>query len=575
MIELKQNKIWTDSLSNALGLSNPWDELEKPLRKFICFAGGGGPGGDGDGDADDTDMDIGPSAPAGPTGPGGTSDGDFGGEAEGFGAAFGGLGAVSGPAGEGFGGFGGPAGADPTNPYQQNMNFNKNVQAARLALQALTPKEVVVPHTPVPYVPAPPPLPVSWARGQLAPLPPAVYVATNPNPPPAVIGPYGPQNAPVDFAPVSRNDIATRTETGRSINPGLTTFGYNTGKGRGVFGGYTSSDPDTAAADVAAGLGTSDVGSFDIGGLFNGLATTALGVLGGPVVSGALALGNAAQGRSGTGTFGALANAVQGNEAALTGSAPSGSAPSGSAPSGSSPSGSAFGNENDGPLFEILGIPGLKRGGIVGMASGGDLKDVLGFMVPPYGLGRAMKEDGIEGLLSFFSPAFALSGGQLPAGLDNLIGGSSEAQAPAPAAVRSAEVPVEASPPPSIGELEEMQNIAVMQQVLAGQPVEAQMGGLVSAFAMGGVPSPYFEGRVMGAGDGMSDSIPFSIEGQQPAILSRDEYVLPADIVSMMGNGSSDAGAGKIDSFINDFRVQKYGRGEQPPETSRGLSSIG
>ncbi len=107
-----------------------------------------------------------------------------------------------------------------------------------------------------------------------------------------------------------------------------------------------------------------------------------------------------------------------------------------------------------------------------------------------------------------------------------------------------------------------------------GGLVQLPQGGLISAYQMGGSPSPYFEGRVMGPGDGMSDSIPFSIEGQQPAILSRDEYVLPADIVSMMGNGSSDAGAGKIDSFINDFRVQKYGRGEQPPETTRGLSSI-
>lgn len=107
-----------------------------------------------------------------------------------------------------------------------------------------------------------------------------------------------------------------------------------------------------------------------------------------------------------------------------------------------------------------------------------------------------------------------------------------------------------------------------------GGLVQLPQGGLISAYQMGGSPSPYFEGRVTGPGDGMSDSIPFSIEGQQPAILSRDEYVLPADIVSMMGNGSSDAGAGKIDSFINDFRMQKYGRGEQPPETSRGLSSI-
>ena len=155
------------------------------------------------------------------------------------------------------------------------------------------------------------------------------------------------------------------------------------------------------------------------------------------------------------------------------------------------------------------------------------------------------------------------------------MGGLSLDQPGTGQATRTIDELVQAGPPPTIDELEEMQNIAVMQQVLAGQSVEAQMGGLVSAFAMGGAPSPYFEGRVVGPGDGMSDSIPFSIENQQPAILSRDEYVLPADIVSMMGNGSSDAGAGKIDSFINDFRVQKYGRGAQPPETSRGLSSIG
>ena len=85
MIELKQNKIWTDSLSNALGLSNPWDELEKPLRKFICFAGGGGgPGGDGDGDGyglSDADLDAMSItyAPADVVSP------DFGGEFSGFG----------------------------------------------------------------------------------------------------------------------------------------------------------------------------------------------------------------------------------------------------------------------------------------------------------------------------------------------------------------------------------------------------------------------------------------------------------------------------------------------------------
>jgi len=62
MIELKQNKKWSDSLSSALGLDNPWDELEKPLRKFICFGEGGdsgGAGGGGGGGDAETDVEFG------------------------------------------------------------------------------------------------------------------------------------------------------------------------------------------------------------------------------------------------------------------------------------------------------------------------------------------------------------------------------------------------------------------------------------------------------------------------------------------------------------------------------------
>ena len=72
-----------------------------------------------------------------------------------------------------------------------------------------------------------------------------------------------------------------------------------------------------------------------------------------------------------------------------------------------------------------------------------------------------------------------------------------------------------------------------------------------------------FEGRVTGDGDGMSDEIPFSIEGQQPALLSRDEYVLPADVVSALGNGSSNAGADKLDKFLTDVRKKVMGRERQ------------
>ena len=112
-----------------------------------------------------------------------------------------------------------------------------------------------------------------------------------------------------------------------------------------------------------------------------------------------------------------------------------------------------------------------------------------------------------------------------------------------------------------------------------------QYGGLISLEQGGLAGIPYFEGRVMPTGDpkedGMSDNIPFVIAGQeggqmgmQPAILSPDEYVIPADVVSMLGNGSSTAGSNQLDQFISNFRMEKYGRPKQPPEMRGGLSSL-
>ena len=125
----------------------------------------------------------------------------------------------------------------------------------------------------------------------------------------------------------------------------------------------------------------------------------------------------------------------------------------------------------------------------------------------------------------------------------------------------------------------------------AGDPIKT--GGQVGIgmerllkFEQGGLAGiPYFEGRVMPTGDpkedGMSDNIPFVIAGQeggqmgmQPAILSPDEYVIPADVVSMLGNGSSTAGSNQLDQFISNFRMEKYGRPKQPPEMRGGLNSL-
>ena len=49
------------------------------------------------------------------------------------------------------------------------------------------------------------------------------------------------------------------------------------------------------------------------------------------------------------------------------------------------------------------------------------------------------------------------------------------------------------------------------------------------------------------------------LKDKQPALLSRDEYVLPADVVSALGNGSSNAGADKLDDFLTNVRKKVYG----------------
>ncbi len=63
-------------------------------------------------------------------------------------------------------------------------------------------------------------------------------------------------------------------------------------------------------------------------------------------------------------------------------------------------------------------------------------------------------------------------------------------------------------------------------------------------------------GRLLkGPGDGVSDSIPASIGGKQPARLADGEFVVPARIVSELGNGSTEAGARKLYAMME--RVQK------------------
>ena len=90
----------------------------------------------------------------------------------------------------------------------------------------------------------------------------------------------------------------------------------------------------------------------------------------------------------------------------------------------------------------------------------------------------------------------------------------------------------------------------------------AQQGGYAGYAAGGGISTlgSYSDGGrlLKGPGDGVSDSIPASIGSGQPARLADGEFVVPARIVSEIGNGSTEAGARKLYQMMD--RVQKARR---------------
>jgi hypothetical protein len=91
-----------------------------------------------------------------------------------------------------------------------------------------------------------------------------------------------------------------------------------------------------------------------------------------------------------------------------------------------------------------------------------------------------------------------------------------------------------------------------------------------SNMARGGISDlgSYSDGGRMlrGPGDGMSDSIPASIAGKRPARLATEEFVVPADVVSHLGNGSSDAGAKQLYAMMDRVRKARTGRKSQGRE---------
>jgi hypothetical protein len=92
-------------------------------------------------------------------------------------------------------------------------------------------------------------------------------------------------------------------------------------------------------------------------------------------------------------------------------------------------------------------------------------------------------------------------------------------------------------------------------QLTAEGGIKMAAGGLADA-------GRYLQGKT----DGMADEIETSIDGEQPALLSHGEFVIPADVVSHLGNGNSEAGAEKLYSMMDRIREARTGTTEQGKE---------
>ena len=77
------------------------------------------------------------------------------------------------------------------------------------------------------------------------------------------------------------------------------------------------------------------------------------------------------------------------------------------------------------------------------------------------------------------------------------------------------------------------------------------------------VPNAQTQGLIQGMGGGMEDNIMGMIGNQQGVAVSPGEYIIPADVVSMLGDGNSNEGSDKLDNMLDKVRVEKTGTTKQ------------
>jgi len=120
-----------------------------------------------------------------------------------------------------------------------------------------------------------------------------------------------------------------------------------------------------------------------------------------------------------------------------------------------------------------------------------------------------------------------------------------------------------------LGELSE-EEAGVVVQAFIDEFGEEAFSALRESVLEGIVPGSQKEGEIVGPGGGMDDQVMGMIGNQQPVAVSPGEYIVPADVVSGIGDGSTDAGVQELDGMLDRVRVGRTNTTQQPRPLRKG-----
>tara|TARA_A100000172_G_C3014274_1_gene100913 strand:+ start:276 stop:959 length:684 start_codon:yes stop_codon:yes gene_type:complete len=108
---------------------------------------------------------------------------------------------------------------------------------------------------------------------------------------------------------------------------------------------------------------------------------------------------------------------------------------------------------------------------------------------------------------------------------------------------------------------EQAEGLAALQR--RPEPMDSEARAVMAAGGIIGMNTGYYLGGVT---DGMADKVPARIDSGQEARLSDGEFVIPADVVSHLGNGNSEAGAKQLYEMMSRTRKTRTGNPKQGKE---------